>query len=344
MRLKEILSSAKKIKTLSDIDDLEVLLDMPTHKLELIAMNPRYKSYKIPKKNGDYRLIEDPEENLKHTLRQLNQYYQAYYHGVRPSAVYGFCIHASHEPDPNIISHAQRHIGKPYLLNIDLKDFFHQIKVNQVDAILKTSFPKMKTDARNLLTRLSTFKGRLPMGSPTSPILSNYACITMDQSLMNFSSAASMTYTRYADDLSFSSQSAISARDFQIIESIITENQFLINPDKVKHFTSKMVKIVTGLVVGEQTISLPEDYLVKLNLEIDRYINYMQVEKRYQTGSSLKKLKLFEQELFGKLNFASQVLTKKDKMVAALYVKLETAISGLEDYESIDWLDIPYIL
>lgn len=344
MRLKEILSQAKKIQSLHNLDDIERLLSVPTHELELMACQPRYKIYKIPKKNGNFRLIEDPEDKLKFTLRALNDYLQAYYHSIRPSMVYGFCIHASHEEDPNIISNAQRHIGKPYLLNIDLKDFFHQIKTNHVNNIFDTSFPNFNKEVGNLLSRLTTFKGRLPMGAPTSPILSNYACLSLDQSLINYASAASITYTRYADDLSFSSQSPLADRDIHIIQSIISGNKFRINHDKIKKYESHHTKIVTGLVVGTESVSLPEEYIVKLHSEIDRYISYMQVEKRYQTGASLKKLKLFEQELLGKLNFASQVLTKKNEEIQALSLKLEMAVANIEEYESIDWLDIPYIL
>lgn len=113
--------------------------------IQLMAKSPRYKVYTIRKKNENLRLIEDPDVRLKEVLRTINDHLQAVYYYQRPNCVHGFCISSTHEPDRNVISNAKAHMTSHTMLNIDLKEFFHQISISMVKGIIRRLFPKWTT-------------------------------------------------------------------------------------------------------------------------------------------------------------------------------------------------------
>lgn len=322
--------------------DLAVLLRNPAHKLQLHSLQPRYKQYKIPKAKGGFRLIEDPNPELKRILRKVNHYLQAHYFPIRPKAVHGFCISPKHSDDRNIMSNARRHLGQKCLCNVDLKDFFHFVSIEKVHHIFQQQFPWMEDELLDLLSRLCTRNGRLPMGAPTSPALSNYACLEMDAELQTLSRFAGWTYTRFADDLSFSGRKPVSEEDLPFIRSIIEKNGFQINPAKIKHFGPDEEKVVTGLYLRNGKVELPSDYLPRLKIEIERLRAVMLVEDRYRTGMSMRKLKRMQQEIQGKINFAGQVMGSSSPEVVAQEEQYDAALHAREDFESANWLDIPY--
>ena len=96
-------------------------------------------------------------------------------------------------------------LAKPYLLNVDLLDFFHAVKRDRIYDIFRSKPFNFKRNLPDILADLTTYQARLPMGTPTSPVLSNFACRELDRGLLLFSENMLWTYTRYADDMSFSS-------------------------------------------------------------------------------------------------------------------------------------------
>jgi RNA-directed DNA polymerase len=321
--------------------DLSVLIDSSVSELTLHSLKPEYDSFFIPKKNKTPRHIEDPCDPLKDIQRSLNKYLQAGYYYHRPRSVYGFCISHSGEPERNIVSHARQHIGHPYLLNVDLLDFFHQISTQQVHGIYETYYPHMQPQLTATLAALCAYRHRLPMGAPTSPVLSNYACITMDAEMEQWARVAGITYTRFADDMSFSALQPIAHTDVSMIRQIITQYHLVINEDKVKHYQPDDPRLVTGIKVLPDSITLPDGYLDQVTQEIIRFKYTLEVEHRYRTGMSLKKLSHFERELRGKLNFADMVCPDDDR-IPQLNQEIDTILAQRDAPETIDWLDIPY--
>ena len=107
---------------------LSWLIETDFSNLKDLVNNPIYKSYKISKKTGGLRAIDSPDENLKKVQRSLNSYLQSYYLCIKPNSVHGFVPKFSHfEKRINIVENAKAHIGKKYVLNLDLKDFFDGI-------------------------------------------------------------------------------------------------------------------------------------------------------------------------------------------------------------------------
>lgn len=310
--------------------------------LTLHCLHPQYKSFKIRKKNGHFRTIEDPVKKLKAIQRTLNQYLQAWYFTVKPAPVHGFCISSDMEDPIGIMSNAKTHLGKPFLLNMDFQDYFHQVSNDDVIKNLGLILKKCPKETINTLANLTTYNQHLPMGAPTSPVLANICTRELDATLINVCNNTGFTYTRFADDLSFSAEKPITKLDLEILETTIRQQGFDINHSKTKLYNEQDTKMVTGLVLSENTLTLPPNYLPQLLKEIERYNTTREVEYRYQTSMSNKKIKLFEQELMGKINFAEMVLGSNHTTLQPLYQKWIEATAPLENFESVDWLDIPY--
>lgn len=323
--------------------ELAALVGVHMTKVVLMKNNPLYTDYRIKKNSGGFREIEDPCPVLKKIQRGLNGYLQLEYSSCRPLASHGFCVALPKEEIPRgIKSNALCHLGNPYMVNFDFKDFFHQIRSEQIHKILKEQFPEQHSDLRTTLIRLTTRNDRLPMGAPTSPVLSNFACIHLDEELDSICRASSITYTRFADDLTFSSKKVIESVELKMIRDCINNHGFQINEQKYKYSGPGNEKIVTGIVLENDRLGLPKTFLSQLRNEIERYNHVLMVESRYKTGMSHKKLKLFEQELQGKLSFATEILFPDDPVLLELRREFEHLLNSPEDFELTNWLDIPY--
>jgi RNA-directed DNA polymerase len=159
--LQLIRKRVKITESIRTIHDLSKMVGMDELRLHTLAHRPHYNEFSIPKKIG-FRLIEDPEDDLKHVQDKLNELLQAIYYYNRPAAVYGFCISSQNEEERNIITNAKRHLKCTYLLNIDLKDFFHQVTENKVMAIINQYLPYAEEPLTQMLTKLCIYKSRLP--------------------------------------------------------------------------------------------------------------------------------------------------------------------------------------
>lgn len=216
----------------------------------------RYRYFQVPKKNGrGLRLIAAPRADLKRLQKIIGQALQESYRA--PDCVYGFI------PGKNVANNAQRHIGKASLLNIDLEDFFPSISAARVHGLFKKRYG-FPDDVANILTNLVCERGSLPQGAPSSPVISNIICFSMDKALIAFASRHKSTYTRYADDLVFSTTSrhksgeiydqsleGVEAVSSEIL-SIVTANGFKINSAKIHLANRGTRQQVNGIVVNKK--------------------------------------------------------------------------------------------
>lgn len=233
--------------------DLCTLLRIPFHKIEKILQNPNYATFVILKKSKKGRRIHAPNKNLKLLQQRLNLYLQAWYSCIRPKVCNGFVINNKKgKYNSNIYSNALPHRGKKHLLNFDLKDFFNTINAMQINALFTSELFHMPEPIAHALTTLTTFKGILPTGAPTSPVLSNFICYKLDLALWKFCHEHHITYTRYADDFAFSSNFYFSDAQICQIKKIIQEHGFNINPEKTRLRSAAKKMKVTGLVVNSK--------------------------------------------------------------------------------------------
>ncbi len=226
---------------------------------KLIYPSPdkNYRSFTIPKKSGGERTISVPNPKLKEVQRKL---YKKLVEVYEPrDSCHGFIKGKS------IKSNALRHVGKENVFNLDLKDFFGTIHFGRVrNLFLKPPF-NYSHAAATVIAQICCYKGVLPQGAPTSPLITNFICWKLDSQLQHLAYKNNCDYTRYADDITFSFTvrreylpGAIVGFDEErvalvgkTLERIIHENGFYINEKKVRLQSRRTKQTVTGLVVNE---------------------------------------------------------------------------------------------
>lgn len=244
------------------------------------VVNPRrYKKFTIKKKNGTTRIIHAPIKGLKNIQRILNIILQVVYQPHE--AAYGFV------PDKSIVDGATLDVQKLFVYNIDLKDFFPSIDRSRVWARLKVPPFNLGKDVDRLkiadiiaqlcchemeVERLvdgnwaNMLKNVLPQGAPTSPTITNAICEQLDRRLSGAARRFGVVYTRYADDITFSSNQYVfktEGRFLVELRRIVAEQNFQINDGKTRLQKKEFRQEVTGLVVNEKT-NTPSRYIKEI--------------------------------------------------------------------------------
>lgn len=234
--------------------------------------NRQYTQFYIPKPNGEKRLIESPNNALKSLQGQLNKHLQAAYFLVRPKCAYGALVATADETQPrNIYTNALQHVGKKWLLNVDIRRFFPSITSDMVYQALKKPPFAFNATAAVCLTQLMTFEKRLPTGAPTSPILANIICLGLDERLKELVRKYEWTYTRFIDDLTFSSFKKFKPKHIEAIEKALSDEGFLINSKKLNICKIKDKPEVTGLILRKKKPDVSQRFIKDLEHNIRLY-------------------------------------------------------------------------
>lgn len=230
-----------------------------------------YQRFGIHKKTGGIRLISAPMPRLKRlqywVLDNILQKIPLSNHA------HGFA------PLRSIVTNAQPHVGKTVVINMDLKDFFPTVGYPRIKGLfanqgyneevstllaLICSEPETQTveldEQRYYIHSKQRF---LPQGAPTSPNISNIICYRLDQRLDGLAKKQGFIFTRYADDLTFSSQNIEKVMPLlNWVKKIVTEEGFVVHPDKVRIMHKGVRQEVTGIVVNDK-ISVNRQQLKK---------------------------------------------------------------------------------
>ena len=315
--------------------ELSSFLKTPFFKLEETINNPTYKHYSIPKKKGGTREIFAPSKNLKSIQKRLNYFLQAYYLCIKPNEVHGFVVNPHYLGTYcNIVGNAKIHTKKKYVLNIDLKDFFPSISARQVKNIFISEYFNFNEQIANALTLLTTFEGKLPIGAPTSPVISNFICLQLDSDLKAFCINNALAFSRYADDLTFSSDNQITNDNLLDIINLIKKNKFEINEKKLRLKTSNRKQTVTGLTVNEK-VNVDRKLLKKVramlhDLTTKGIDNATQRHFNLKEEIETKHKAKFIHRLEGYINFIGQVRGKNDSLYSKQKAIFETVFPSTE--------------
>lgn len=299
----------------------------------------RYKTFEIPKKTGGKRLIHAPQKNLMLMLQSLNYILQCMCEPHK--AAIGFV------PLKSIIDNAKPHVNKIYVFNIDLKDFFHSFDLNQVKMALMNEPFNLREDREPLAFLLASLcthpievngkiKRVLPQGSPTSPTLTNILCRRLDKRLNGLAKRFRATYTRYADDITFSSNQNI----FEVIPQpqknaegffddfypelirILSVEKLTINPQKIRLQFTHYRQSATGILVNEK-LNVRREFVKRLRMWIYYWetYGYEKAEEIFQKYCEEKKLTLksLKNTIQGQLVFMKMVKGEEDSTYQKLY-------------------------
>lgn len=316
------------------MNELASFLGQRVDTLKKIDPANSFATFYIPKPgSNEKRLIEYPKGELARILDRLCDALQWLYLDHLTPAAYGFIRKVKPCADPrDIYTNAKRHLGKKYLLNIDLDDFFHQIDTNKLKNLFSNyNLFSFDPETEELMTRLVTFKGRLPMGSPTSPPLSNFATIALDNDLQAWANRSRFVYTRFVDDLSFSGNLKISETHLTQISEILLAHRFRADPNKIKFNGPTDTKEVTGLVLGH-TITVPDDYLTEFSKDISRYREMHLMVCQHPDSGVFEWLDKMKQVLNGRLAFLKMVHGGNNEV----YRQFKAEFDGLNQPETIE--------
>lgn len=354
MEKAEIIKRVYEVKTVSDFADLldEIKQDefgIKHHKITekqlLHFCNPkivpnRYKTFHIKKKNGKLREINAPCYQLSVLLYMTNIVFKSLYY---PSdAAMGFTQGRS------IVDNAQMHVGHHYVLNIDLKDFFTSIPQARVWKRLQLppfNFPVKVASVVAGLCCTPNEEGTqnvLPQGASTSPLLTNAICDNLDRKLKGVAKRFGLHYSRYADDMTFSSMHNVYQKDGEFMKEImqiIEEQGFKMNDDKTRLLRNGERQEVTGLTVN-QHVNVCRKYIRDLRCilhvwEKEGYIkaySYFYPHYKKEKGYIKKGEPIMENVIEGKLNYLKMVKGSHD----TAYKKLLERFNRLQQVVYID--------
>ncbi len=287
-----------------------------------------YKTFDILKKNGKLRKIYAPEQKLKNILTTLNVIFQCIY---KPHmSTHGYVQGKS------VCTNAKNHVSKNYVYNIDLENFFPSI--HQPRIWKRLQFPPFnlngnKIKIANLISNLTcctieeNVKKILPQGSPSSPILSNIICERLDRNLMELAKKNNIRYTRYVDDITFSSNENMFKKDSSFLkdlEMIINREGFLINQEKTRLQKKGYRQEVTGVIVNTKTnVSVKYIKTLRSLIFLIKKFGLIKANRIYCINFINKKIKKNEKPFLslvieGKLNYLKMLKGENDSTYLTL--------------------------
>ncbi len=299
-----------------------------------ITKDKRYKEFSISKKSGKERKIESPDELLKRVQKLINFLLQVIFEPYSHYSSNGFLF------GKGIIRNAKPHINKKYVLNLDIKDFFPSINFRRIKVVLELNPFNLKDERERisfLIANICTFKNHLPQGVPTSPILSNIVTQRLDRKLTKECLGLNIKYTRYADDLTFSSnQNILNSSFIKKVEQIVQSENFELNNNKTRLQTSMQRQQVTGLVVNEK-LNIKREYLQKVRAMLNNWekggLNY--AERIFRNHQPIEKKEYpFKNVLLGHISFIKQI-KGAENYISLKLVEKYTLLNNLIDYSFI---------
>jgi len=228
-----------------------------------VATRVHYVNFTVSKKSGGTRTLSAPHRTLAGVQRWI-------LHNVVArlpveSAAHGFL------PGRSILTNARPHAGKAVVVNLDLENFFPNItfprvrsvfqrvgyspSVSTILALLCTECPRKRVEYDGKPYHVALAPRGLPQGACTSPGLSNQVARRLDRRLAGLAAKLGITYTRYADDISFSGDAALDTRVGYLmarVRHVAEEEGFTINARKSRVLRRNTAQRVTGLVVNDK--------------------------------------------------------------------------------------------
>jgi RNA-directed DNA polymerase len=259
-----------RLPILHDAHDLAVAMGITIGQLRFLSFSrsvatiSHYVRFQIPKKTGGVRDISAPLPRLKQAQQWIldNILDQVVLH---PTA-HGF------RRGRSIVTNAQPHVGALVVINLDLQNFFPSISYRRVKGIFcclgyseaiatilglictEPDITEVELDGKSYY--IAQTDRHLPQGAPSSPALTNLLCRRLDRRLEGLASDRGFVYTRYADDLTFSTTNSEKMREIGNIlkgtQGIVAHEGLMIHPDKTRVLRQSQQQEVTGVVVNQK--------------------------------------------------------------------------------------------
>lgn len=270
----------KQVPVIYDLKHLSLLVGVKEDYIRrsITYTNKYYWSFDVIKSNGGKRTINEPLPLLKdiqswilHNILEKQQ--------THPFA-------KAYVPHKKLKENAKYHTRQKIVITFDVHNFFPSIKLEAVSNIfINIGYSKKNSF---LLAKLCCLNNELPQGAPTSPYLSNLYMFSFDENVMTYCRKLGIIYTRYADDLTFSSKNDIDIESLtKFIKSELSNKKLSLNPNKSKVMYRSDTQVVTGIVVNER-MRLPKKKRNKLRQEmyyvitrgVENHLNFIECKKQ----------------------------------------------------------------
>ena len=255
-----------RLPEISNRQQLADLLDLPDETLETLldSVEGEYQIFRIPKRSGGTRRIAAPSRRLLRCQRRITAYIL---YAVSPhSAAHGFVRYRG------ILENASAHLDKDLVLKLDLVDFFDSIPEARILGVFNDL--GYGDDVARDLANLCCLGGSLPQGAATSPPLSNIVAHGLDQRLAQLAEKRDLSYTRYADDLTFSGAD-LPPNLIEVVSRNICNEGFRVNAKKTRLIRTKRGRrVVTGISVATEQPKVPREFKRRLRQEVHYVLSY----------------------------------------------------------------------
>lgn len=278
-------------------------------------INKSYHSFEIPKKTGGSRNISAPSKSLRKIQRRINLILSLLF--TPKEAAHGFVNKRS------IVTNATIHVGKKFILNVDLKDFFPTVHFGRVKGVLQTHPFSLSQPLAHIVANFCCYQSKLPQGSPASPIITNIVCQVLDAKLVKLAQATHSYFTRYADDITFSCDKNRFNDEFKLVlDKIVQSEGFTINEKKSRIQNKTVRQEVTGVIVNKK-LNLTRDYIKKIRAILHNWEKYGYTEAERKFAKFYPKEKAYvrnqripsmQEVVHGKIVFLGMVRGKEDSM------------------------------
>ena len=326
------MSRLAALKSAASLRDLAELLAFKpkavAYLLYIKRPEDKYTTFHIPKRNGGHRTIKAPVDGLKVLQRRLSDLLQDCVEEIQRAngrtdrSAHGFTRKRS------IVTNAQQHRHRRWVFNLDLEDFFPSINFGRVRGFLiKNRNFQLHERVATAVAQIACHDNELPQGSPSSPIVSNLIAHILDIRLLTLASSAGCTYSRYADDLTFSTNKARCPSTIAVpaggegagrhlwqpsrtLKKAIHRSGFRINVRKTRLMYRSSRQDVTGLVVNEK-INVRSEYRRNVRAMVHSLITtgeFTIVGMTRQNGQEVREQRVGRlNELRGMLGFISSI-------------------------------------
>ena len=265
------ISKLDKLKSANSIGDLAVILGYKAKALAFIIYgiqdHSKYSIFEIQKAHGGTRTIKAPVPKLKKLQKRLSELLQDCIVEINDEKHIKSTLSHGFRREYSIVTNAALHVNRKYVFNIDISDFFGTINFGRVRGyFIKNNNFKLDPTVATIIAQIACHEGSLPQGSPCSPVISNLIGHILDIRLASLAKRYGCTYSRYADDITFStnkkefpSKIAKEKPNDELnwavgrsLHGIIDRSGFSVNASKTRMQLRESRQDVTGLVVNKK--------------------------------------------------------------------------------------------
>jgi RNA-directed DNA polymerase len=294
------MTNLERLKLAESLQDVAYLLGFKPKALAYILYvksdASKYKSFSISKKSGGTREIRAPTDELLNLQRRLSNLLQDCDAEIRRSLGLTRAISHGFVRKKSIMTNASQHLHRRFLFNTDIENFFGAINFGRVRGFfISNKHFQLHEKVATILAQIVCYENSLPQGAPTSPVVSNLIAHILDIHLARLAIKTGCVYSRYADDLSFSTNKKVFPKEVAVnsvhqphtwsvgkdLNSIIEKQGFLTNHGKSRMHYADSRQEVTGLVVNKR-VNVKFDYRAMIRQMVHRLTSTGAFQFRYK--------------------------------------------------------------